>query len=231
MKKRLNTKDFNVTKKELKKSNPKMKVLAYLKYPNYMDWIKDKPKVRRQKLNKIMSANYSMLEKAIPKGKLKRLGAKKSPRGIIIEASYKDIASIKLPDTVDSVYIEKIKGHAPKNIELEPAFFAVKSRFLIQIEGKTEGKQSYEDRIMLVRATSFIDAEKRASLNYETYADPYLNSYGQLVRWKFVKVIDVYETFIDQIDDLLDVSGVEVFSELKERKMKKSDHWEKQWKD
>lgn len=229
MKKRLNTKDFNVTKKELKKTNPKMKVIVYLQYPDYLEWTKDKPKVRRQKLDEVMSTNYAILEKAISKGKLKRLGTKKSPRGIIIDARYKDIASIKLPDFVDSVYIEKIKGHAPKNLDLEPAFYAVKARFLIQVEGKTDGKQSYEDRIILVRATSFNDAEKRASLNYDAYADPYLNSYGQLVRWKFEKVIDVFETFIDHVDDLLDVSGVEVFSKLKERKMKKSDIWGKQW--
>jgi len=231
MKKKLNTKEFNTTKKELKKANPKMTVLVYLRYPNYMEWAKDLPKVRRKKLNEILTANYAILEKSISKGKLKRIGKKKSPRGIVIESNYKDILKIKLPDVVDTVYVDKIKGYDLKTIRIEPAFFAVKARFLIQVEGKEKGKQSYEDRIMLVRATSFDDAEKRASLNYDAYADPYLNPFGQFVRWKFEKVIDIYETFIDHVDDLLDVSGVEVFSVLKERKMKKSDIWEKQWED
>lgn len=229
MKKRLNIQDFSVTKKELKKVDPKMKVLIYLQYPNYMEWVKYPPKVRKQKLNEVLSTNYAKLEQSISKGKVKRIGKKKSPRGISIEAKYTDFLQIKLPDFVDTVYIDKIKGYASTKLQPEPAFFAVKARFLIQVEGKTKGKQSYEDRIILVRASSFDDAEKRASLNYDAYADPYLNPFGKLVRWKFEKVIDIYETFFDHIDDLLDVSGVEVFSELHERKMKKSDIWEKQW--
>jgi hypothetical protein len=83
------------------------------------------------------------------------------------------------------------------------------------------GKQSTEDRFVLVRASSFEDAKKRLNRQWRKYATPYLNSDGQMVSWSLDRVIDVYD--IGETE--LDPAGTEVYSKLGQRRMRPKYVW------
>jgi len=78
-----------------------------------------------------------------------------------------------------------------------------------------------EDRLVLVRAKSEREAEARLSRKWRAYSKPYLNPYGELVRWKLTEIRDVYELFDDEIDP----SGTEVYSRIRTRRMRRGDRW------
>jgi hypothetical protein len=101
------------------------------------------------------------------------------------------------------------------------SFYAVRARVAIQIEGETEGFQTIEDRIVLVRARSFEDAEERLASEWESYGEPFLNSRGERVRWHLEEVVDVYDLLTNKIDP----KGTEVYSRLSRRKMKPEFEW------
>lgn len=100
-------------------------------------------------------------------------------------------------------------------------WYAVKGIYAIQVEGAIKGMQSYEERILLVRAMSFDEAKKKAWKESENYVDPYLNSNGEVVRWQLEKIVDIYWTSIEEFDP----NGTEVFSALYQRRMKPAYEW------
>ncbi len=114
--------------------------------------------------------------------------------------------------------MKKTKQRSKKPLD----WYAVKGGYAIQVEGQTNGLQGYEDRILLVKATSFDDAEKKAWKESKIYAEPpHLNCYGEMVRWQLEKIVDVYWTDIVELDP----NGTEVFSALKDRRMKPEYEW------
>ncbi len=103
----------------------------------------------------------------------------------------------------------------------EPAWFAVKARFVIQDEDQTQGMQEYGDRILPVTARSFEGAERKAMREFRQYGMVTLTTTGYFYRWTFEAILDIYETFIDEIDP----NGMEVYSELKKRRIKPDYEW------
>ena len=69
-----------------------------------------------------------------------------------------------------------------------------------------DGKQSFEESIMLVRAQSKEHAYKIAKKKNIEFEEPYLNMYNQQVTWKFIKAVDYYE-ILDKLK-----SGAEIYS-------------------
>lgn len=69
-----------------------------------------------------------------------------------------------------------------------------------------DGKQSFEESVMLVRAQSFEHAYKIAEKKTTEFEEPYQNPYGQQVTWKFIKAVDCY-LILEEL-----VSGTEVYS-------------------
>ncbi len=111
----------------------------------------------------------------------------------------------------------KAQRRPPRKLE----WYCVRALVAIQIESERRGMQSVEDRFVLVRATSFNDAERRLAKEWREYATPYLNSDGQLVRWQLEKVTDVFQT----LETELDPRGVEVYSKLRARRMRPEFVW------
>jgi hypothetical protein len=101
-------------------------------------------------------------------------------------------------------------------------WFCVRARVAVQVEGEDRGLQTVEDRFMLVRAASAEDAERRLVPHWREYAKPYLNAKGQLVRWKFEEVTDVYEAALED-DESPDMA--EVYSRLRGRRMRPEFVW------
>ena len=122
-----------------------------------------------------------------------------------------------------SLTIIAIDGIIPKRQKRkrELGWYSVLARFVIQIEEQVSGLQTYENRIILVKAFDFDDAEKRVKKEFSEYATPYLNPDCKMVRWQFDEVIEIYHTHIKNFDP----NGTEVFSCLKKRRMKPEYVW------
>lgn len=120
-----------------------------------------------------------------------------------------------------SVFVKKIQGLRKRPERKSLQWYAVRARIVIQIEDQTRGLQSVEDRIVLVQARSFEDAERRLQPKWEQYAEPYLNPNGEMVRWQLKEVVDVYE--IGTLD--LDPKGTEVYSRLTQRRVRPGAVW------
>lgn len=69
-----------------------------------------------------------------------------------------------------------------------------------------DGKQDYEESLMLVRAQSFEHAYKVSEEKAKKDNDFYPNMYGQQVAWKFVEAVDCF-LILDELK-----SGAEVYS-------------------
>jgi hypothetical protein len=123
---------------------------------------------------------------------------------------------------VDRLNILHIEGRRRKRpAKREPGWFAVKARFVMQLEDETRGMQDYEDRILLVQARSFKDAERKAMREFRRYGMLTLITTGHFFRWTFEAILDVYETYIDEMDP----TGMEVYSEMRTRRLKPEYQW------
>jgi len=145
------------------------------------------------------------------------------PIGARVTLPANKVRSIFDLNCADRVNILRIKGGPRKRRfkRSDPCWFAVKARFAIQYEGETRGMQEYEDRILLVQARSFKDAERKAMREFRQYGTLSLTTTGHFWRWTFETILDIYETFIDAIDP----KGMEVYSEMKKRRMKPEYEW------
>ena len=199
----------------------KIKLHVYLKHIDEKSLFRFKPKERAAKTK----AHYeSLLTRVMARwkdGPIKVSWTRRQPRGFSasIEARYVH-KLLKMPE-IGSIWLDEIPGRKRRCLKLQEKWFAVQARFSIQVEGQVKGFQSYEDRIVMVRAISFEDAEKRLLPEFREYGSPYLNPYGYMARWHFEKVLDVYEVGDEQIDP----KGVEVFSVLNRRRMKPEYIW------
>ena len=145
------------------------------------------------------------------------------PMSVLVTVPAKEVHAILDLSCVDRVNILRIKGGPRKRSTKHkaPAWFAVKARFVIQDEGQTRGMQDYEERILLVQARSAKDAERKALRAFRRDESLSLTTTGHFFRWTFDTILDIYKTFIDEIDP----SGTEVYSEMKKRRMKPEYEW------
>jgi len=134
----------------------------------------------------------------------------------------RDVRNIAQFHEIAIIVVERVEGKRKRrNAKTENKFYCVRAKVAIQIEGVTRGNQTWEDRFVLVHATSFDDAIDKLKNEWKEYEKPYLNSDGQMVRWKFEKIVDVYSTGETEIDP----RGTEVYSELLQRRMKREYEW------
>jgi len=103
------------------------------------------------------------------------------------------------------------------------SFYCVKMTVAIQIEGRTKGMQSYEERYVLYKGYSETEAITKAKIDALAYQKPYLNSDGLLVRWKVESIDSAYEVVTEPNNKGLE--GAEVFSVLKTRKLNPDRVW------
>jgi hypothetical protein len=72
-------------------------------------------------------------------------------------------------------------------------------------------------------ANTNVEAEQKVRREFKNYEKPYLNPYGQMVRWTFDYIEESYHTYISDKDDF--TKPIEVFSKLKGRRLKKENIW------
>ena len=133
-----------------------------------------------------------------------------------------EVPTVVAEPGVQSVVLLAVPGRRRQRAVRSTPWFCVRARVAVQVEGEERGLQTVEDRFMLVRAASAEDAERRLLPHWHEYAKPYLNSKGQLVRWKCEEVTDVYEAVLEN-DESPDMA--EVYSRLRGRRMRPEFVW------
>jgi hypothetical protein len=216
--------DYGLTYSKFLKLKKSVRVKIHLTYPKYEKFYIYSPKDRRKKINEVLQKEYDNLVKILPHRNFKKGVTEKGIRSITIELPASSLKVFENKKFIESIWIEHIPGLKKKKNKKEKLWYAVKAIFLIQIEGLKGGMQTYEERIIIVKAYSFEDAGKVAEKEFKEYGDdPYLNPAMLMVRWHYEKIVDIFETNIYQ--DKLDEKGTEVYSILKTRKLKPEHEW------
>lgn len=214
--------DFGLSLRELIALKDRMiKVRVHCAYGEQEPLFPFSPDIRRKKMDVVKGDLFFKLRGIWPSKGYTVIGSKKRPSGISGTIRATDIRKFTNKDFVHDIWIEEIEGIRKLKLRKEKSWFAVKALFAIQIEGQTKGFQEVEECIVIVSAFDCKDAEKMLIKDFKKYDDPYLNKYGEMVRWHFEKVVDVYDMNVDTIDP----KGTEVFYEFIRRRMKPEYEW------
>lgn len=138
----------------------------------------------------------------------------------------RQVAKVAAKPYVKSVTVDTIEGRRPKRVKPTPVWFCVWGVVAIQIEGRSDGFLDLEDRLVIVKARSAADAQRRLESEWRQYAEPYLNPEGALVRWQLVSIEDVFEMYDDISPD-----GTEVYSRLRKARLRPEHRWSPTSKD
>jgi Domain of unknown function (DUF4288) len=183
-----------------------------------------KPSERHAYLARRVSAWISALQRRFPhlsfqadgKGSAARRRWFELPQSLKVRAAARDLPALARSPGVRSVHVRSLAGHRRRRPPQTLDWFCVRGLVVIRIEGATSGMQTTEDRFVLVRASDPKDAEGRLVDHWLGYAEPYLNSAGELVSWKLERVVDVYSLGENSIDP----AGTEVYSRLGRRRLR-----------
>jgi hypothetical protein len=200
-------------------------VRIHLKYIDLKKVINLTPKQRVTAIDKHLNDGITKLLKTNLFGYYKLIGSRTKPRGVDTTIKIKDIEQLAKYSFVESIFIKSVDAGKRIVKEEPPRFFCIKMTIAIQIEGVKNGLQTYEERYVLIKAKSSDEAYKKIERQTKHYEKPYLNSHGQLVRWKVESLDDCYVTDIVDCDDLNEPEGAEVFSILKRRKLTLERYW------
>lgn len=206
--------EFHCAKKELAKGNPKVTVDISFKYPKIEDLVNHSYKKRLKIVRKELSKKYKKTCQLIAKMKGKVEDVKSNPFSVKASISYLDINKVLEVEGLESIWIKEIEGIKRKKSKNKHEFYTVVSKVRIEIEGFNKKKGDVELRITLMKAKSKAQAEKKTKRDYKNYEKPYLNVEGRLVSWKFVKIVDVYETGLSKSSSFNDAKGVELYSKF-----------------
>ena len=202
-------------------------IRIHLKYPNYKDLLNLKPNERIKVIRQRKRNNYKEFISTLDKHDFSRIGSRIDPFGLEINCTKTEILKFNKDKRIENISILVSEDEADFDIESIELYYAVVTRFAIQIENRTKGLQDYEDRILMIKAKTGEEAEKKLKKGFKSYEKPYFNPLGELVRWKFEEFIDNYETSYDSLEDMLtdDKEGIEIFSRLKSRRLNKDRAW------
>jgi hypothetical protein len=181
-----------------------------------------RPEERREAVGRWRTRQHDRLLAVLRPREHETLYFNGDPVGVRVTLPARDVRRVLKQVSVDYVNVLKIRGMSRKReTRRTPGWFAVKARFAVQIEGQTKGMQTYEERIVLVWASSFAEAERKATREFRRYEAPFLTTSGHFRRSALETILDTY----DVGDDAIDPDGTEVFSELKQRRMKSDYEW------
>lgn len=196
-------------------------VTINLKYPEINNLIAMTPDERKRRFKEIYKNQYLTLTKDVKFIRLEIIGSKVEPRRVKVEAALKTILQVLGKNYVGSLNIERIEGYIKKEkkVRKRNKFFTIKAKFGINIEGIEKGLQSWEERIILLKAMTYEDAQNKAMEILVKSDEPYLNSDKRFVCWKFEEILDIYETSVYTLNDFKE-DGVEIYSKMYNRRLK-----------
>jgi len=178
------------------------------------------PSQRMPALKSMQNSRMKALAAALRR--LRSIEVVPTSHGLRCKLRVEDLDRVRELRGIGYIWVRRVEGLRCSPRKPQEEWFAVRGRVMIQIEGQRKGLQKYEERILLVRARTFREAERRALREFVNYAKLlYLNPSGRIVRWKLEKIIDVYETDLEELDP----RGTEVWSSLHSRRMRKEYEW------
>lgn len=202
-------------------------VSIHLKHRGYKHLMGFSPKERNLKSRQ---ENRENLKKLLDTGFFENytlIGTKVKPYGIEVQMPYSTLGKVSRLGVVSSIFIKKMsfakKIDPNKSIQ---NYYCVRMSVAIEVEGRKSGNQTIEDRFVIVKASSFENAYKKIEKTKSQYSEPYLNTYGELVRWKIESLDDCFLTEIYSKDDLDNPEGVEVYSKLGTRRFTEERSWD-----
>lgn len=200
---------FKGKPKQWKQLNPIIKVQVKFKYPSVE--LKDhKPKNRLALSRKILQAHYQTLasqyKKCQPRGEKELYGA-------VLSLPYHQLPLLQKNQTIEYISVLKIKGVKRRKEKKTPRYFSVVLQIIIEVEGVQQKKCLNELRVVLIKASSMEQAKKKVKKGVQADA-PYLNPMGRLVHWKLKRIVDCYETPMEDLQEIHGVLGVEVYSKF-----------------
>ncbi|MDQ2794857.1 MAG: DUF4288 domain-containing protein, partial [Bacteroidota bacterium] len=219
MKAILGLQDWNLTVAALPELENPARVHITVPYPHCKSVLGYPPAERTRRINAQMRKDFSTLKALLGKVPFEKMGTHFRPIGAKVTLPLNRLPLLAT-EAVKSISIEAVEGFNRQESMPKSCFWSIKVRFVIQIANETGGRQKYEDRIMLVKALDQEDAQRKLLPSFESYSEPYLNSAGLLVRWRFEQFLDAYLTDVASLKAFLNDEGVEVFSELGNRKLK-----------
>jgi len=185
--------------------------------------LRQSPEERRAAVRRWRIRQHDKLRAAVSSHDFDVVYFNGDPVGVRVSLPAKDIGKLFTKAPVEDVWVRRIQGvprkrRAPRG----PVWwFAVKARFALQIEGETEGMQTYEDRIVLVPARSPNEAARKAMREFRRYEAPSLTTTGHFRRFAFESILDVCDLY----EDTIEPEGTEVYYEFKRRRMKPAYEW------
>jgi hypothetical protein len=184
--------------------------------------VRERPRDRHHYLLRRAERWITQLRRRFPERSFTTRSDTPLPSSLSVRLAAEEVAELARHPGVRSVHVVTIQQRrrrkSPRN---ENEWFCVRARVAVQVEAETKGIQTIEERFVLVRATSFRDAERRLRKEWREYATPYLNTDGHLVRWRCEEIVDVYAVS----ETHLDPEGIEVYSKLSGRRMKPEYAW------
>jgi hypothetical protein len=179
-----------------------------------------KPKDRVTFLQDKFKRDLIKIEKVLAGQPFELIGTKRKPRGVKIKTNSKTFKLLKNLSFISLISTDK-KGK--EKAKKEVSYFCFKAIFQAQVEGQTTGNQTIEERFLLVKSNNRNKAEKAVRRESKDYEKPYLNPYGQMVRWTLESIEDSYQTYITDKEDFS--KPLEIFSKWKRRRLKKGNVW------
>jgi hypothetical protein len=198
----------------------KVSIRANLKLPNRL-FTELKPAERLKRIVAIQNRRFRQIQRKWPQECSTKVMDVDYPRSFKSSAAARDLPRLRRIPGISCITVERIAGLKRRKNRPAKRWFAVHGLVAVQVEGRRKGYQPIEDRIVLVKAVSESDADRRLRREWKAYASPYLNNSGELVRWQLESIVDIYDT----MEEDLEPSGAEVYARLGKRRLRREYEW------
>lgn len=202
-------------------------VTLHFLYPAAEALVAVQPKARKQLVSQLMQQHLEDLMASGIVYECVPILVGSRPAGATCKLPVAAIPELCELPAIEKIHIDSIDTVKNRQVRRKKAqqFFCVKTTFVVQIEGVTQGLQMYEERHILIKADSCEQACQKVKASSAEYGKPYLNPDGYLVRWQLESVDDCYETSLTKLAEFTNPLGVEVFSTLKRRRLTSERVW------
>ena len=227
MKTKITYKHWNIDSDTFFKLANRIKVVITIIYPNFKDYIHLPIKERIPEMRQVQRLNFQKIKQRLKGYNYKISLNKYDLRSVECELEINKIIELSKLKVVESIHVTDIPDYKMKKevIKRVTYFYSVKCRYAIELEGKTKGLMDFDERIILIKALNHDDAEQKILKHHNVPATPYLNSSGELVRWRFDEILDICESDIHDPNDLNNKEGIEVYSKFVTHKITKNYIW------
>jgi hypothetical protein len=203
-----NLSDFGLTPRALRRTPERS--IAYsiqLRGPRLSRLKRQTPKERNQRLDADLRKSVAALTRTHDFTSFQPRSIRR-PWTIDAVSRARTFLAVAGSPLVGSLFVTRVSGARRRKAAREPRLYTIRALVAIQVEGQTRGMQKMEERFVTVRATTEAKARDALRVMWRQYAEPYLNPYGEFVRWQLEEVLEILETWESRFDP----AGTEVYS-------------------